>query len=536
MAQLRYLDQAGNLQTINLGEGPFLIGRNNTCQLVFIDDMVSREHTRIDHEKGGRYRIRDLGSRNKTHVNGQVVNETLLQPNDFIRIGDHVLEFVDEGALPKKLELDFLTPDRRDPEGSDWIKAKSPLTLTSAQIEQLSGLSADLGITARSEDVADAGLERLMLDVQAERGFVAMRGEGKKDIRVITHRGLAPSPTSSRTPVSETFVYNAILQQVCGRYPADSRKIDPKAGYAATALVAPLLFRGTIVGLIYVDRPATKKPFSKTDLQYTTAAGAHLGRQMANASARLAHNATREGAAWLSTLRRLQTAMATVPRDGTLFDVACKLFPGQGRCGDFCDVLELTEHRTAVIVLDGGGQGIAGLVQAAAIRSGIVTALKTGGEELDIAELMTALNRSLANQRTRQLVTCTLVLLDVASAQVTYINAGGMPPLLLTGPGRLVTLDQPALLLGIDEEYPYESTTVDLTRQFRLICHTDGLVDAVNAADDGFGEQRLHETLLNREAFASPAEIIGRLGDALEAHIAGNPLVDDALVCVLSKD
>lgn len=48
MARLRYLDQAGHLQTINPGEGQFLIGRQNTCQIVFIDDMVSREHTRID--------------------------------------------------------------------------------------------------------------------------------------------------------------------------------------------------------------------------------------------------------------------------------------------------------------------------------------------------------------------------------------------------------------------------------------------------------------------------------------------------------
>ncbi len=176
MAQLRYLDQAGHLQTINLGEGPFLIGRLDTCQIVFNDDMVSREHTRIDHEKGGRYGIRDLGSRNKTVVNGQVVSEALLQPGDFVRIGEHVLEFIDEGAQHQSLGLDFLTPDRRDPPGSDWIKIKAPITLLPVQIERLSGLSADLGMTARQEDVAEAALARLMLDTQAERGFAALRG------------------------------------------------------------------------------------------------------------------------------------------------------------------------------------------------------------------------------------------------------------------------------------------------------------------------------------------------------------------------
>ena len=536
MAQLRYLDQAGYPQTINLGEEPFLIGRQNTCQIVFIDDMVSREHTRIDNEKEGRYRIRDLGSRNKTVVNGQVVSETLLQPGDFVRIGEHVLEFVDEGAQHQSLRLDFLTPDRRDPPGSEWIKIKSPITLSPAQIERLSGLSADLGITARPEDVADAALARLMLDTQADRGFAALRGEGKKDLRVIAHRGLTPSPTGARVPVSETFVYNAVLQQVAGRYPKDSAKIDPKAGYAATGLVAPLMFRGTVIGLIYVDRPVAKKPFTKMDLQYTAAAGGHVGARMAEASVRLAQNAPREGSAWLTTLRRLQTAMTASPASGELFDVSCKLFPGQKRCGDFCDVINLDDHRAAVLVVDGGGQGIAGLVQAAAIRSGIATALEAGGEDPDVAAIISALNRSAAHQKTRQLVTCTLVLVDAASAQIAYINAGGMPPLLLTGPGRLVTLDQPALLLGVDEDYPYEATTVDVPQQFKLICHTDGLVDAVNAADEGFGEQRLHDALLERDAFAAPADIISRLGGAMESHLAGNPLLDDALICVVSKE
>lgn len=536
MAQIRYLDQVGHLQTVRLGDGPFVIGRNSSCQVVFVDDMVSREHTRIDPDKNGRYRIRDLGSRNKTLVNGQVVNEALLQPSDFIRIGEHVLEFVDEGVQRQKLELDFLTPDTRDPAGSDWIKAKSPVTLSATQIEKLSGLSADLGMTARPEDIAEAGLDRLMLDVQAERGFAALRGEKKKDLRVIAHRGLTPSPTGARTPVSETFVYNSILQQVSGRYPEDARKIDPKAGYAATGLVAPLVFRNTIIGLIYVDRPAAKKVFGKVDLQYFAAAGAYLGGRMANASARLAQDAQREGTAWLTTLRRLQTAMTSPSADGELFETAFRLFPGQGRCGDFRDYLELDEHRAAVIVVDGGGQGIAGLVQAAAIRSGIATALQIGGEDIDVAEIMSALNRSASRQSTRQLVTCSLVLLDVASAQVTYINAGGMPPLLLTGPGRLVTLDQPSLLLGIDEGYPYEATTVDVPQQFKLICHTDGLVDSVNAAGEGFGEQRLHEVLLEHEAFSAPAAIIGLLGDAMESHLSGNPLLDDALIFVLSKE
>jgi serine phosphatase RsbU (regulator of sigma subunit) len=199
-------------------------------------------------------------------------------------------------------------------------------------------------------------------------------------------------------------------------------------------------------------------------------------------------------------------------------------------------VIKIDDQRAALLLIDAGGQGIAGLVQASVIRGGVAAALQPAAEVIDLAAIVSALSRLLSRQKVRQLTPATFVLLDLAAAQVTYLNAGGMPPLLLTGRGRLVTLDQPALLLGVDPDYYYEATTVDVPPQFRLVCYTDGLVDAVNAAGEGFGEQRLHDLLLEREVFGAPAEMIGRIGDALEAHTAGHVLLDDALVCVFSKE
>ena len=66
MANLRYIDDAGNPQIKSLDMEQFLIGRAASCNIVFDDDMISREHVRIDMEADGRYRIKDLGSRNKT--------------------------------------------------------------------------------------------------------------------------------------------------------------------------------------------------------------------------------------------------------------------------------------------------------------------------------------------------------------------------------------------------------------------------------------------------------------------------------------
>jgi len=141
------------------------------------------------------------------------------------------------------------------------------------------------------------------------------------------------------------------------------------------------------------------------------------------------------------------------------------------------------------------------------------------------------LNR--ASGKARQLVPFTLVQLDLGAGHLRYVNAGGPAPLLLVGPGRLVTLDQISLLIGIDSHYDYESASVDLPSAFRLICHSDGLVEMANAAGEPFGSQRLHDLLLEPALFAPPDEMIRRIVDAAARHRRDHPADDDALVAVV---
>ena len=260
MAYLRYIDGNDRIQVKALDADQFTIGRAETCQLIVDSDMMSREHVRINLEADGRYRIRDLGSRNKTYVNGELVTETLLTPGSIIRAGDAIVEFVDDSVNPDKIDLSFLTPDRTEPPHCQWIKTKTPLSLTLSQVENLSRLRGDQALTARSEDIADAMLGQIILDLQAERGLIAMRGDSKTELTPLAHRSLNRPSGGSMTPVSQSFILAPVLQGVSGRYPETAGQIDLKLGYAATGLVAPLTYRGDIIGVLYVDRPKSKNP------------------------------------------------------------------------------------------------------------------------------------------------------------------------------------------------------------------------------------------------------------------------------------
>ena len=213
-----------------------------------------------------------------------------------------------------------------------------------------------------------------------------------------------------------------------------------------------------------------------------------------------------------------------------------KCYPGRARCGDFGDVVHLDEQRCCAIVIDGGGHGITGIVQASAIRMAVRAALSVSDEGLmDPGTIFNAVNQIVAPTRTRQILPCTYVGIDMSVGKLVYINAGGMAPLLMVAPGRLVTLDQSSLVLGVDPDYLYEATRVDLPEVFRVVCHTDGLTEATSAAGEALGDQRLHEVLLDRDSFTSAGDVLARIGNAWTSHLAGAHPDDDALVLVVSR-
>ncbi|UCE61135.1 MAG: SpoIIE family protein phosphatase [Phycisphaerales bacterium] len=536
MAQLRYLDDTGQLQTKSIDTDRFVIGRAPTCQAVIDHDMISREHLLIEVEADGRFRIRDLGSRNKTYVNGELTSETLLTPGDVIRVGECVMEFLDDSMSPEKIDLEFLTPDRTEPPNSEWVKLRAPLSLTVAQISQLSQLWGDLPLVARSEDIAQAALGRILLYLQAERGLVALRGQEKMDLRPLVHKALKRAPGGSLTPVSQSFALAPILQGVGGRYPQTTSQLNAKLGYASTALAAPLVFNGDVVGILYVDRPTAKKAFTAADLQYCVAAGAQVGAVLGESTRRLARSAAREGVAWMTTVRRLQSALRAASPSSDTFEVGVKFFPGRSRCGDFCDVVHIDEQRCFGLVVDGGAHGITGLVQANAIRTAVQTTVGASEDTLmDPALFFNELNRMIAASSVRQVLPCTYVGIDMSAGKLVYINAGGMPPLLMVAPGRLVTLDQPSLVLGIDANYYYEAARADLPEIFRVICHTDGLTEATSRAGEALGDRRLHEALLHRDSFNTVEDVVNKIGHAWVTHLAGAQSDDDALALVIGR-
>ncbi len=120
---------AGKVVTIR---GPrFDIGRSEECNLRVNSDAISRRHCEIS-VNDTNVRIRDLGSRNGTYVNGErIEGEQELQMGDQLRVGP--LEFLVTFVQPAKAEASEKAAATTKPRGissddqmadmvSDWLE------------------------------------------------------------------------------------------------------------------------------------------------------------------------------------------------------------------------------------------------------------------------------------------------------------------------------------------------------------------------------------------------------------------------------
>ena len=84
------------------GKPVFRIGRDPDSDIFIDDGVVSSDHAVIelmessDPKKTSEYIIKDLGSTNKTYVNGETITSKTLEHEDLIRIGWNNFKFIDE--------------------------------------------------------------------------------------------------------------------------------------------------------------------------------------------------------------------------------------------------------------------------------------------------------------------------------------------------------------------------------------------------------------------------------------------------------
>ncbi|MEM7393733.1 MAG: FHA domain-containing protein [Verrucomicrobiota bacterium] len=117
---LRYNDEHGLAQTFELQEKTVIIGRSKSADIQLFDTKMSREHCEIVYEDD-RYVLRDLKSKNGTHLNNDPIERVTLEDGDRIQIGSITIVFTDTIGGGTTVALNAVEQEMDDGHGYNTI-------------------------------------------------------------------------------------------------------------------------------------------------------------------------------------------------------------------------------------------------------------------------------------------------------------------------------------------------------------------------------------------------------------------------------
>ncbi|CAA7624682.1 Serine phosphatase RsbU regulator sigma subunit (modular protein) [Candidatus Terasakiella magnetica] len=197
--------------------------------------------------------------------------------------------------------------------------------------------------------------------------------------------------------------------------------------------------------------------------------------------------------------------------------------------GDFYDFFALDDDRIGVAVGDVSGKGVPAAVYMAMVRTQLRATALFG---LSPAECLYRLNDHLsADNAEGMFVSLFYGIIDCANGIFTYANGGHNWPVVLRADGTVEWVQgTDDLLVGVVYGSPYHNATLTLAPGDSLFIYTDGVVEAIDPAEDEFGKHRL-AAILAEMVPAEPAGLCDGVLAAVRAFEGGQPHSDD-LTCV----
>ncbi|MFC8103803.1 SpoIIE family protein phosphatase [Streptomyces sp. NPDC057363] len=288
-------------------------------------------------------------------------------------------------------------------------------------------------------------------------------------------------------PVGEVSVYTADrLVRTCltTRKPVLVTRMEPSDFHAVAPtpeaadlmrragvhsyLAVPLIARGVLLGLADLVRAGSRTPFTRADVA--------LVMELASRAAVYIDNARLYGREreHVVTLQRALLPRSSPSTPG--LEVSSCYDPAGDPAavgGDWFDVVALPSGRTALMVGDVMGRGLAAAATMGRLRTVARTLMA-----LDIApeRLLARLDLAARDLEEDQVATCLCAVYDPCGSTFRIASAGHPPPLLTGSDGTASFLDVPAgapLGTGV---IPYDPVDCPMPERGRLTLYTDGLL------------------------------------------------------------
>jgi len=538
-ARIFYLDEAGKEHSADIAPPRFTLGRSSSNDLVVGQRGVSRFHAEVtiqDHE----YLLRDLGSKMGTFVNGIKTDHVTLKNGDRIQLGDlqsFSLSFHSGDLLQSLLSRS----------GS---KSNVGLSLNDfAKVGKLFEVFRALSSIPVLDDLLDLVMDTAIELTGAERGFIMLKDQGGelsfRCARNNDKQSLEGScfQTSQRVPL-DVFKTGkpAVINDLNLEEGYQSHAFTRELGLRSISCV-PLRYitlhesssvsavaKAETIGVLYVDSSNVGLGISGSRIDALETLASEAAMAIYNARLYKDSQDKRKMDEQLSIAREIQQALLPKPElELTYARAYSHNIPCYQIGGDFFDYFNLENERFGFAIGDVAGKGLPAALLASLVQ-GIFSAQSF--TDASLSDVISKVNHNLALRGPgNRFVTFFFGILD-PEGNCTYVNAGHNPPILVLQDGTMKELTEGGMVLGLFTEAQYESGKIRLQPGDHIVLFTDGIVEALNSAEEEFGMERLVE-LLKKNAQSSSTEILTQVREAVLSFSANAPQHDDITLMVL---
>ena len=302
---------------------------------------------------------------------------------------------------------------------------------------------------------------------------------------------------------------------------------------SCTMLVVPLLVADEVIGALVADDVEAPRMFSERRVRILSGIASQAAVAIENARLQAQEAESARFSRELELARDIQRSL--LPHEAPIvpgYQIAHRWQAAQEVGGDLIDFAPLRSGNLGMVIADVSGKGIPAALYMVFART-LLRAVAFSGRE-PAAMLMRTNELIVADSTSDFFVTAYYALLDVHRHTLIYASVGHNLALHASaGDGAPQALTTTGIPLGIVADAEIEQKTLALMPGDVVLFYTDGVTEAMNAADEEFGGERLAELLRGQRAASAEA-----IADAIEAAVrdfVGDAVQHDDFALIVVK-
>jgi sigma-B regulation protein RsbU (phosphoserine phosphatase) len=409
---------------------------------------------------------------------------------------------------------------------------------SSDRLALLCRLSQTFNSSLDLDEVLNRVMDEVIAVTRAERGFVMLReADGRLIFRVA--RGMDQATIDDPQFQISRSVVERVAREGQPIHTSDAQSDDRFSMRQSvqtlglrSILCVPLTTKDVVTGVVYVDNRLQAGIFTQGDLELLGAIASSAAIAIENA--RLYQVAVEKGRMERELQMARQVQASLLPRETPQlpgWEFAARWQPAREVAGDYYDFIPLDEGQLGLVIADVSDKGMPAALFMALTRSIVRASVARAPSP---AEGIAHANRLICADSTGGMfVTLFYALLDPATGEFTYVNAGHNPPLLYRSEkDQLTELARTGMVLGVLEDAPFEQRTLQLSPGDLVLLYTDGVTDATDGDLQDFGMDRLRRMILEHQD-APAAGLVAGLEEAIGDFAASAAPFDDIAIVVM---